>query len=803
MYKTFDTFESLMDEVNADRSITGNGASTANRFPVRFVLFDNFRDCCSFVEEITHFPNINMVRLENWMDDDYPDTMLTHKKLADKVRELIRESPTEYRVIMPFSEIARFYDNTPNKAEFNTLISTIKSLDTIQKGFDHRQRIYIPIVGLEGKMQNFSDDSQSFIWYFRNSDRQLNYKLILLDGTTYGVTGLEDKYNVASNVTQFLSYWQYPELKENIISTSHSIFSHANYAQPDNAFSYSVCHNAYEFLTKGLSLEFGEIQYREEDGCHWEELAKLIDVTNFELEKFIHQQFGIYNLADYNTFFDVWFKFKLPFHRWLLSKYYVTKFCNQGYICRVLENLTKYGDFDFAKEIAMTIFKIEDPLNSIEERKIGLHRALENGIELSQEVQLYIVGKIEEEEKKNGIISALQYLTSSTMEEKKLIFKWYAAGKIQNEVLLELYPDLYYYLGTTSASSEDPWVLDYFDQYKYAKVVNRYTESIKNYITEKNKNEVAHASWSSNFSDTKTILYSRTDISHYVWIDGLGVEWIPFIQSIVKSKESDGYYLNEAYVATAKLPTRTDVNKVGILELSGDKLEKIGDLDEVAHTVRPYPRYIIEDLNSVKEIVYKLLSEHPGEKIAILSDHGISYLSQLCQGYNLQGYSSDHWGRVVETSKSSVVADDKYVISELPNENKALCALRHESLGKKIPEGMGCHGGCTPEEQLVPILIISPERNSANWHAVLKTFDIEEANPCVIFNITGLDGNLKPMIEYDKKTYEMYSHGNTYTSQRLSLNKDVKTITLIVGVQRKEFEVNIKLAAEENDLFSF
>lgn len=792
-----------MDEVNADRLITGNEASTANRFPVRFVLFDNFRDCCSFVEEITHFPNINMVRLENWMDEEYPDTMLTHKKLADKVRELIRTAPSEYRVIMPFSEIARFYDNNPNKAEFNTLISTIKCLDTIQVGFDHRQRIYIPIVGLEGKMQNFSEDSQSFIWYFRNPDRQLNYKLILLDNTTYGVTGLDYKYNVASNVTDFLSFWQYPELKENIISTSHSIFSHANYAQPDNAFSYSVCRNAYEFLTKGLELEFGNIQYREEDSCHWEELAKLIDVQNFELDKFIHQQFGIFDLADYNVFFEVWFKFKLPFHRWLLAKYYENKFCNQGYICRVLDNLTKYGDLDFAKEIAMTIFKLDNPQSCIEERKIGLQRAFDNGIELSQDVQLYIVEKIEEEEKRNGIISALQYLTSSTMEEKKLIFKWYSEGKIQNDVLLELYPDLYHYLGSTSASSEDSWVLDYFDQYKYAKVVNRYTEPIKNYITEKNKNEVTHALWTSKFPDTKTILYSRTDISHYVWIDGLGVEWIPFIQSIVKEKEQDGYYLNEAYVATAKLPTRTDVNKVSILELSKDKLEKIGDLDEVAHTIRPYPRYIIEDMFSIKKIIGKLLSEHPGEKIAILSDHGISYLPQLCQGYNLQGYSSDHWGRIVETSKSSVVSDEKYVISELENGNKALCALRHESLGKKIPEGMGCHGGCTPEEQLVPIIIISPEKDSANWHAVIKTFDIEEANPCVVFNITGLDGKSNPIIEYDKRTYGMTSQGDTYTSQRLSLNKDVKTITLIVGTQRKDFEVNIKLAAEENDLFSF
>ena len=53
MFTTFTNFEELLQNVTADRIIEGDGASTANRFPVRFVLFDNFRDCCKFVEEIS------------------------------------------------------------------------------------------------------------------------------------------------------------------------------------------------------------------------------------------------------------------------------------------------------------------------------------------------------------------------------------------------------------------------------------------------------------------------------------------------------------------------------------------------------------------------------------------------------------------------------------------------------------------------------------------------------------------------------------------------------------------------------
>ena len=155
--------------------------------------------------------------------------------------------------------------------------------------------------------------------------------------------------------------------------------------------------------------------------------------------------------------------------------------------------------------------------------------------------------------------------------------------------------------------------------------------------------------------------------------------------------------MNEVYVATAKVPTRTDINKADVQALSGGLFEKTGDLDEIAHTCRAYPKFVIDDLETVRKAMHKFLIEHPGMKIAIVSDHGISYLSQLLPGYNLKGYKSDHYGRIAETtvqSKASIVIDDKYDIINMPdNKTICLCALKHESLMAKIPEGMGCHGG--------------------------------------------------------------------------------------------------------------
>lgn len=121
----------------------------------------------------------------------------------------------------------------------------------------------------------------------------------------------------------------------------------------------------------------------------------------------------------------------------------------------------------------------------------------------------------------------------------------------------------------------------------------------------------------------------------------------------------------------------------------------------------------------------------------------------------------------------------------------------------KIPEGMGCHGGCTPEEQLVPIMIISPEKNVATWRASLKSFEVEEANPIIVYEIAGLDATQTPFIEYNNKNYSLSAKGCIYTSERLPLVKDVTKVRLRIGTWEKEDTFTIKMAVVEDDLFDF
>lgn len=808
MFKYFNLYEDLMVEVKRDQNIDGVGASTADRFPIRFVLFDNFRDCCHFVHDMIHSsenPICKIVRVESWMDKDYPDTLLSRDKLVKGITSLINDNPEEYRILMPFSELARFYNNEVGHAEFNSLINTIKSCYTTKNGYQNHQRVYIPIVGLEGKMQKFRDDPQSFIWYFHNEDKQLEYRLILTDNTTFDVQGLNEEHHIADSVTAWLKSWQYPELKENIICTSHAIFSHANYAKPDNAFSFCPCANSYKFLVEGLRLDLQGIPFKEDELPYWDELAKRIDIHNFKFAKFINQQFGIYDLADYNVFFEQWFKNKDPFMRWLLAKYYTFRFCNEGYVCRVLQKIESYNDTMFVKGLALTIFSLEEPERYLEERMIGMKIATQHGVELSSDVQKYLISKIEDKEKKLGVLSAVPYVSIISDAEKQLIIKWYSENKINQDQLRELYPDLFYYLQPTIANTDQTWIVDYIQAYKEAKVRNIYPDVIKQYIAEKNANDLEHFKWSNEIDYTRSLLHNRTDISAYCWIDGLGVDWIPYIIQIVKEFEMGNYYVNEVMIAKAKLPSRTDNNKSELLALCGDSImiDKYGDIDEEAHSRRPYPQYIIKDLELIRQAIYKILQDHPGEKIAIVSDHGMTYLSQLCDGYNLKGFKSDHYGRCAFfTSSQTLVKDEKYIIVPTDDgKQRQIVALRHESLMASIPQGMGSHGGATPEEELVPILIISNQKEKAKWNAVQKTFELTEADPIFQVEISALESGVVPVIEYAGKTYQLQKQGVTYSSERLALEKDVSKVILRIGTQTREFKVDIKLAVQEDDLF--
>ena len=230
-----------------------------------------------------------------------------------------------------------------------------------------------------------------------------------------------------------------------------------------------------------------------------------------------------------------------------------------------------------------------------------------------------------------------------------------------------LFPELYTYLdksiGTRKESQK--WCLPYIDEYKKAKISNTISDELSALINEINNDEISFSNWYNDFKTTRTILQGRDDIDVYYWIDGLGIDWMPYISDLIKKSEHKGMYLNEIMIARSSLPTTTEKNKVDLDLLSNGEIanHKIGNLDGYAHQrTNIYPDYIINELEIVSTAIKTVIDKFNGKKIAIVSDHGLSYMPQLASGMNMSNIEPDHNGRLGFLQSSKATSDSNYTI---------------------------------------------------------------------------------------------------------------------------------------------
>lgn len=178
----------------------------------------------------------------------------------------------------------------------------------------------------------------------------------------------------------------------------------------------------------------------------------------------------------------------------------------------------------------------------------------------------------------------------------------------------------------------------------------------------------------------------------------------------------------------------------------------------------------------------------------------MTYTAQYGIGLSLAGVESDHEGRKAIKTNGTPIADNKYLILD---DNKTLCSLTEVSLTAKTPSGHGAHGGATPEEVLVPIIIVSPNKNASNFTVNIKNDEVDSTNPVLSFEIRGLSSVDVPTLSYNDVTYTLNNTGGAiYTSERLALTDTANTaIVFINGESFGNFNIKVSTGAQEDDLF--
>lgn len=738
-------FENLDELKTAIGNDIKSKDALAQRYCVRFIMLNDFKTFRELTKFLAADLGVKMFELQNLTLGD--DKTITIDMLSEAITSI-----TETSLVTPFSELVRFYKKEDFNGFFNEIILTE---DVKRPG----KRIYIPIIGLNNRfndfLKNFGRIQESApIWqlYSLQDDK---VKVFI---SKFTIPNLPEgsEYCKLDTMKDWLNFWRKQASQEKILCSAKPIRAGWLNSRPDSIFTFTDVANIHEFITEflGISIPF---VYDESESLYWEKLLEAISSIpqgTFTWKSYVEKHFNTWEFG-LSRILDIWAdEQRLDFDRWLLKNYllHTSQLDTKPYTRLCLEETADYyNPAVFFVKLAERIYYTSTAAEReryVEERHKLLHTEakLFKGI-VPKSNQDWIMDQLVSIAQNDPDLSTAKKLCTGTFDfEKELYFGWYQL-RSDNDFgvshLKEFYPDLHAYLTTNDNSAFRPgaeWLSDYFKAYREAKIMDTYTDDVKTFIDTYNASDASFWDWYYKHTTCHDLYHEvMADLSRQpdkvYWIDGLGAEFIPFIQYLVETSKS-GFEVIEVQVATTGLPSNTSLNRFDVDEKT---LYKYGELDALAHSGHYRNRKtLIEELNIIRKIITTILRDNSvgNHTIAIVSDHGLSALSRLREPRKLTG-KSHHEGRYIPyTSDIAAESMPEYVTVKNPDDNQNYkVALTHSSLGRKPSHEV--HGGCTPEEVLVPFLLLTNVDASKplGYDIILVKTDLPVSNPvfeCII-----------------------------------------------------------------------
>ena len=303
--------------------------------------------------------------------------------------------------------------------------------------------------------------------------------------------------------------------------------------------------------------------------------------------------------------------------------------------------------------------------------------------------------------------SAIYYLTDLCKKEKEYMIDILAqySDIFQRdevmEILLHVYPDLHAYLDLYQFPNE--YLTNYFQDYKYQKVVNKIFPEFRIRVEEQAKRREYNA-WLPQRSEIIEKLHRKS--SRLYFVDAMGVEYLSYIMK--KSKENN--LLANISLCLCELPSITEINK-GFLELFDNIAPNLKQLDNIKHhgdesfdyRDKKRPFHIIRELEIIDSILKDIranLAMGSLDRAYIISDHGASRLAVINEHECKWKMASEgkHSGRCCRK-------DEADVQSEYATEGNGFWVLANYDRfkgGRKA--SVEVHGGATLEEIVTPII---------------------------------------------------------------------------------------------------
>jgi hypothetical protein len=257
--------------------------------------------------------------------------------------------------------------------------------------------------------------------------------------------------------------------------------------------------------------------------------------------------------------------------------------------------------------------------------------------------------------------------------------------------LLEItYPDLHTYL-TVNPFSE--WLGGYVLEYKLSRLADKATPHLLA-MAEK---------WASEQSlwqyETRAEALHRhhTSADNALWVDGLGLEWV----GLLWRKLTDAGVQMQADVVRANLPSVTAENH------DWAAAQVLRGMDGYAHSHEyAYPQSIVRQIGIIDAVAQEArVRLRSSAALVLVSDHGMTRFAGAGERVAApDGYDVHGWGRHARRTRDVAAAVDSeaWII-----DGDCLILTRHGLFQGGSSTGGEVHGGATPEESLVPVLMLT------------------------------------------------------------------------------------------------
>lgn len=496
------------------------------------------------------------------------------------------------------------------------------------------------------------------------------------------------KRKVANGIKEYLVMWEKGSVSKVWLITELAPWLPVHQSQKEchvrlypSSFSYVYEKTDWKELQEewGAPDEWEWLATNMEEGETFDQLAaRLLKVTDFDADIL----FPLWNTSfDQNQQWVVW----------LWGK----KCCTSGsYLHYTLKKSKTFRDF--FKDITMAIFDLQCSKEVVAERK----KLLKNLGIADMPPEFW-----ERYNKINDPLQKLAVLSDHSVREKEEAIQ--VVGELLRkyhrsewwEYLEIVFPVLAWYLSVLRTGDE--FAEEYFMAYNSCRVMDEANDDLEGLINEWVQHQLL---W--NYPTRSDVLskYTTNGIK-VLWVDGMGFEWAGLLQYFLTENNK---IRCEVRLARSQLPTTTEANK----QWTGEQ-PVYRQLDDIAHHYEyRFPSSFLKSIETIKNIAKRVLEIVAQESTAVVtSDHGMSRFAAISEVIidAPEGTTVEHWGRYATINNGEVLSNNN---EEWVVDKGNVILLNHHRFKGGTRHSGEVHGGATPEEVLIPIIIVRREEEA-------------------------------------------------------------------------------------------